>query len=702
MRCNMRVLAGVSLLGLGASPVCGAETAAELAMLEADSLIVVTAPDDGYRADRTGTATKTDTPLIDVPQSISVITRDVIDDAALLSIADAVRYVPGVVAGQGEGNRDQLTIRGQNTTADFFVNGVRDDVQYYRDFYNIERLEVLKGPNAMIFGRGGGGGVINRVTKTPQAEDRWGAAASIDTYGGWRVEADGNKAVSDAAAVRLNGVYENGESFRDFVNLERYGINPTLALALGERTFVGLSYEYFKDDRVTDRGVPSQSGRPLEGYDSVFFGVPGDNRAEIDAHVLMFDLEHRFSDRATLRNRTIYGDYDKYYSNVFPSGSVAAGGNTVALSAYRDDTQRENVFSQTDLILKSRTGTLDHTLLLGFELGWQDTGSARLNGFFDPVANTQTATVTLADRIVVPDVFFRAGPGQRDSATDAQILGLYAQDQISIGDHVEIVGGLRFDRFEIDADNLLTGGEFARTDELWSPRLGVIYKPVEAASLYVSYSRSYLPQSGDQFTSLDLTSEALAPEKFENYEIGAKWDVLPDLQLTAALYQLDRTNTRAPGPTPGTTVLTGKTRSKGLELGLAGKLTDAWSLTAGYALQDAEVKQTTSAAPAGRDVAQVPKHQASLWTRYDFSPRIGAGVGLYHQSKMFASISNAVVVPSYTRVDAALFVQLTDSIDAQVNIENLFDEDYFAAAHNDNNISPGAPLAARFGLRKRF
>ena len=230
----------------------------------------------------------------------------------------------------------------------------------------------------------------------------------------------------------------------------------------------------------------------------------------------------------------------------------------------------------------------------------------------------------------------------------------------------------------------------------------MILKQAGNASLYASYSRSYLPQSGDQFLALDASLANLEPERFENYEIGAKWDVTPDLNLTAALYQLDRTNSRAPGAVAGTIELTGEQRSKGLELAANGQITPQWQLSAGFAWQDAEIREPTSAAPAGRKVPLVPRTQASAWTRYDITDRLGLGLGVVHQASSFASISNTVVLPAYTRVDTATFVRLADAVSLQLNIENLFNTGYFPTAHNDNNITTGGPRAARLTLRTRF
>jgi len=248
--------------------------------------IIVTGRADGYRVVDTATATKTNTPILDIPQAITVISRAQIDDQAIRSVADLVRLVPGVSAGQGEGNRDQITLRGNNSTADFFVDGLRDDVQYFRSFYNVERVKVLKGANAMIFGRGGGGGVFNRVTKSPLAGVRAiEATASADSFGSWTVAGDVNLPLG-GAALRVNGVYETLANHRDSYDGERYAVNPVIGTELAGGAKLQLGYEYLRDVRVADRGIPSLSGRPLAGFRDVFFGAPGVNEADIEAHVV--------------------------------------------------------------------------------------------------------------------------------------------------------------------------------------------------------------------------------------------------------------------------------------------------------------------------------------------------------------------------------------------------------------------------------
>ena len=380
---------------------------------------------------------------------------------------------------------------------------------------------------------------------------------------------------------------------------------------------------------------------------------------------------------------------------------------TVGIEAYADPTQRETFIAQTNAVWRGSTGGIDHVLLVGAEFTAQDTNNERINGFFGGglAAANRRVSVNLADPLNIPTPLFVAGPtgnGNRAVTSDLSQLSLYIQDQISIGDMVEVIAGLRYDRFDLTATNLFTAAEFARVDDLWSPRVGLVFKPAPNASIYASYAKSYLPQSGDQFTGLDLTSAALEPEEFDNYELGVKWDVANGLSLTAALFQLDRSNTRAPGAVAGTVVLSGEQRSKGFELGLTGKVTPIWQIAAGYSYTDAEITATTSAAPAGRRVAQVPRHQLSWWNRVEVNDMLGVGLGVYHQSRSFASISNAAVIPAYTRVDAALFVAVSDQIDLQLNVENLLGERYFPYAHNDSNFSTGAPFNVRGTVRVKF
>ncbi len=684
-----------ALVALGLSSTACAEE-------EGDTPIIVT----GQRntsAEVVTTATKTPTEIRNVPQAMTVISKQQIDDQDLRSISDVMLYVPGASFGSGESNRDTIVLRGNSSTADFFVDGVRDDVQYFRDFYNAERIEILRGSNAMIFGRGGGGGVVNRVTKRSSLDALRAFSVSGDSNGGVRLTGDVDQPLGANIGLRVNGLYEDGNSFRRHVDLERYGINPVLGAKLGDATRINLGYEYFHDRRTTDRGVPADGDRPLQGYDRTFFGDPDQSFAVADINVATLAVEHKFGETLTLRSRTLVGDYDKFYQNIYPSGlSSPVGaevGRQVVLGAYNTRNDRRNVFNQTDLIWNNRLAGIDQTLLVGFEIGRQKSRNLRQTGSFAFGDNR----VPLSDPTVDASVVFANSASDANNRVRATVAAIYLQDQIRLMPMIEIVAGLRFDSFKLHVDDFHgTGAEFSRKDNLVSPRLGLIFKPTANLSIYANYGRSFLPQSGDQFGSLTLTTQALKPERFDNYDLGAKWEPVRGLLATAAIYQLDRTNTRATDPVTLLTVLTGAQRSRGIELGLEGRVNDRWQIAAGYAHQKAEITRTTAAAPEGREVPLVQRHTFSLWNRYAVTDKLGLGLGLIARSKSYASISNAVKLPGYARVDAAIFYKVRKGLEAQLNLENITDTDYFTTSNGDNNLAPGAPTTVRGSLRFSF
>jgi len=657
-----------------------------------------------YHVPVVSSATKTPTPLRDVPQSVSIVSRELMADQRMASMSDVVRYMPGVGIAQGEGNRDTPILRGNSSTSDFFVDGVRDDAQYFRDVYNIERIEALKGPNAMVFGRGGVGGVINRVTR--QAD--WTAAreASVQ-FGSWhnrRATADIGHGIKDKAAVRVTGVFEDSDSYRAGVGVERYGVNPTLAFRLGPRTIFRAGYEYFHDERTADRGIPSFKGRPVATDPETFFGDPALSRADATVNLFSSVVEHTFGTGVTLRSRVGYGHYEKFYQNVFP-GAVDATASMVSLSAYNDEMPRRNLFSQTDLIVTHRTGPIVHTILAGAEIGRQTTENFRQTGYFGAAGSTATSMLApvSSPTISVP-VGFRQAAADADKRSVATVAAVYAQDQIALSRHLQAVLGLRVDRFNVSLHNNRNGVDFASHDDLISPRLGLIVKPIEPVSLYGSYSLSYLPRAGDQLGSLSVTNQALDPERFRNYEVGAKWDVTPALAVTSAVYRLSRENVAVPDPTdPARSILVDAQHTQGLEVGFNGSLTRSWIVAGGYAYQDGEITQSiSSTALAGAVLAQLPKHSVSLWNKYDLTTRVGAALGIIYRGEVFTSTDNLVRLPGYTRVDAGVFVKLTARVRAQLNVENLSNRRYYAAAHNNVNITPGSPRSVRVALTTRF
>lgn len=681
------------------------DAAIMLAAASADAIIVT----GKYLANEKFSGTKTKTPLIDVPQSLSVVSIEQITEQAHFDVGDILRYTPGASIGQGEGHRDQVTIRGQNTTADFFIDGLRDDVQYFRPLYNLKQIEILRGSNALIFGRGGGGGVINRVTKSPDFSENFSTlTTSVESFGSAYVSGDTNYAVTEIVGLRLNGFYESLGNHRDFFDGDRFAVNPTLTLKPTQDTQLQFSYEYVDDDRTVDRGVPSLNGEPLRGFDNTFFGDPSLNRTTLQAHIARVRLDHNFSSNVSFNTTVQYADYDKLYQNLFPIG-FDDGAGTVSLDGYRDATQRENLIVQSNIVSKFDTGFLRHTLLIGGEYGDQQTDNTRREALFAS-SNDDQVTFLFTDPLAIPSVSFPAF--NRDRASSVEFFSAYLQDQIDIGDHIKLVGGIRYDRFEIDVvdaievnDGAADGndGLLGRVDEEVSPRIGLIYKPRDNISFYSSYSRSFLPRSGDQFLTLSLTNEALAPEQFENIEIGAKWDITRDLALTTALYRLERDSGATIDPNDvGNLILVGS-RTRGFEIQLAGALSDNWHINAGYSYLDADERgRMVAGAIANRRLSQTPEHMFSLWNRYDVTNKLGVGLGLTVQSSQFASISNAVELPDFARVDAALYYDVSDRLRMQVNVENLLDSNFFPAAHNDNNISTAEPITARFTITGRL
>ena len=452
----------------------------------------------GYEVAAVTSATKTLTPLRDVPQSVTIVSRDVIKDQGMQSIADVVRYIPGITAIQGENNRDQLVIRGNSSSADFFLDGVRDDVQYYRDLYNLDRLEALKGPNAMIFGRGGGGGVINRVSKQAAFASLGELTFQGGSFGNKRVLGDFGRALRNRVAFRLNGVYENSGSFRDQVDLERIGVNPTFAFAAGKDTEIRVGYEHFRDNRVADRGIPSYRGRPSHADISTFFGNPEESLVRARVNLLSGVIEHQ-AGRLNIRNRTLFGDYDRFYQNFVP-GAVNADATSVNISAYNNATHRRNLFNQTDLTLAVKTGRFRHTFLAGAEFGRQVSNNFRRTGFFNNTVTT--ISVPFADPTIDTPVTFRQNATDADNRVKATLAAGYAQDQIELSRKFQLLLGVRFDHFDLKFHNHRNGDNFRRVDNLVSPRAGIVFKPITPLSLYGTYSVSYLPSSGDQFSSL--------------------------------------------------------------------------------------------------------------------------------------------------------------------------------------------------------
>lgn len=655
-------------------------------------------------------AVKTPTPIINVPQSLSIVGKIQIEDQAFTNIGDITRYTPGLTNSQGEGHRDAIIIRGQQTTADFFQDGVRDDVQYFRPLYNLEQVEILRGSNALLFGRGGTGGIVNRVTKKPELGDQFTTLnASVDTFGAFLGGVDTNYTLNETAGVRFNGFYEELNNHRDFFDGTRFGLNPTARIEVSPKTTFDLSYEYLDDDRVVDRGVPSQNFEggpdvPLKNFENTFFGSPDENFTTLQAHILRGHIDHEINDMLRANFNIQYADYDKAYQNLYASEEVQVGAGgifaEVELDGYRDTTDRQNLFLQGNLVGEFETGAIGHTVLFGLEYGNQDTENARFDNVFAS-NNDDQLFIPFTDPLNIPDFSFSSLA--RDRASDVTTFSIYAQDQLDLTDQFKLILGGRYDSFDIEVDDLVANETFSRKDEEISPRLGAIYKPAENMSIYASYSETFLPRSGDQFLTLNLDNESTKPQSFENREIGAKWDPVAGLSITAAAFKLDRNSFTSTDPEdPQEVIVIEGSKTEGIEIQLNGQLNDQWSINTGYTYLDGKVEITDGSGNDGNRTRQTPKHTFSLWSQYDLTDNLGFGAGATHQGSFFVREDNSVEVPAFLRFDASAYYDVSDDLRVQVNVENLLDANYFPDAHSNDNISTGKPLNARFSVRKTF
>ncbi len=680
-------------------------------------------PVDGYRATRSATFTKTDTPLKEVPASVTVVPAELMEDQAMHNLAEVIRYVPGAAAHQGEGNRDDFVFRGLETSANLYADGIRDDAQVFRDPYNLERVEVLKGAGGMIFGRGAGG-VLNRVTRKPV----FGHTGSIDlTYGQnnqVRTSIDLGEKINESAAWRLNAVGEGSDSFRIGDDMRRRAINPTLTLLSGEQTALTLGYENLNDERTADRGVPSQNGLPVDIDPGIFYGNADQSHARSRVNGAYAILEHDFGDGLKLKNNFRVTHYNKFYQNVYTDNANASSVTTTGimkLAAYNNANQRTNYFNQTDLTFKFNTGSFEQNLLAGLELGRQDSSNHRNSGFFGAAASNNLISVPVSNPYAVV-TRFQPSANDADNNTKADIAGLYLQDQIELTKEWKLLAGLRYDSFKADFDDRRTvrapnaqvanqtipPTDLSRTDTEFSSRVGLIWVPTAAVTYYLSYSTSFLPSADTLGLSVlnvatGVTTADLAPQDAVNYEFGMRWDVLPNLTASAALFRMDLDHVRNSDGAGGF-VLVGQQRTEGLELSLQGNITSSWQVFAGYAHLDSEISKATAAAGTLGHVPQlVPKSSASIWNKVTLSGGWSAGLGVIYQGEAFTNIDNVVRLPDFTRVDAAVYYAFPNGkTRLALNLENLSDTTYFPTSDGNNNISPGAPRNARLSLNMQF
>ena len=646
------------------------------------------------------TALKTPVPIIDVPQTLSIVTYEEIRKQGFRDLGDIVRYTPGVNTSQGEGHRDSVVFRGVRSTADFYLDGVRDDVQYYRSLYNLEQVEILRGPNALLFGRGGTGGIINRVTKKAVLDDAFGSFdMGADTFGAFDFAVDYNVQTGENSALRINFHSDTLENHRDYYDGDRYGFNPTLRVQLSPQTTLDLSYEHADHERFIDRGVPTLNGEPVEAFEEIVFGDTDTNLTTLRADIYRANISHEFSDTQKGNFVVQYSDFAKMYKNYYASGY--SGGNTFTADGYKDPTERTNLIVSGNIVNEFQTGSAKHTLLVGAELIDTENENFRYNTFFITTEDdNEVFNITRPINFGVNAAGLRTyndftADLKSKTESDIEVSSFYIQDQIDVSDSFKIMIGGRFDSFDITVKDIKNGTAESRSDEEVSPRAGLIFKPQENISLYVSYSESFLPRSGEQFKSLSSSSARLDPDVFESTEVGVKWDIRDNLSFTISYFDSEQTQAVRDSDTGENSEIVGL-QVDGIELELKGQVSDKLYLALGYSDLDGETGK-------GGEPREIPEQTASLWATYEVNEQFGLGLGITHQGE--SNIKNdkpGLILPDYTRVDFAAYYDLADDLSIQLNIENLTDELYFPHSHSTHQASVGEPLNARVSLRKRF
>lgn len=657
----------------------------------------------GYNPPTATTASKIEAPLRDIPQTVNVVPKELMRDQAATSMQEALRNVPGVAFGHGDGQRDQVWIRGFSAIADQFVDGVRDDALYFRDLSNVERVEVLKGPASVLYGRGSSGGLINRITKQPEFAPRYELGAVFGSFDQRRVEWDlGDRLGGGAASVRVSGAVERADSYRSQQFLEREALSPSLALRPSADTRVVLQADYLADRRVTDFGIPALNGRPVEVPAGTYYGAANARQADYSQSVVnggTLTLDHRLSADWTFRDVLRGASYTLDRNNTLV-GSVNETALTASLNRTNLRRQEDGVFNQSELVQKTRFGGVEHQILYGLELGRQ-TKDQRV------VSQSKVATVSLLNPVLpVLPLTINAAPST-DNTGVFNTTGLYLQDLAALGERWKLLAGLRLDRFEQSTVERLPGRSgLRRVDQNWSPRLGLVYQPTLEQSYYASVSRSFQP-SGEAF-ALAANNADIAPEQTVNRELGAKLDFLGGLlTATGSLFRLERTNIKTTDPATNTLIPVGTQRTDGAELALTGELGSGWQVAAGYAYLDGRIVNSVgidSGQPIqGKRPTLTPGHSGSLWLSKAVGGGWRLGGGASFVGDRYANPGNTVTLPRYTVFDAGAFYRIK-GLDLGLNVKNLFDRKFIVAGHGTNaNLNlPGAPRSVQMTLRYAF
>ena len=641
-------------------------------------------------------ALKTPVPVLDVPQTVSIVTDEDIRKQGFRSIGDIVRYTPGVNTSQGEGHRDSVVFRGVRSTADFYQDGVRDDVQYYRSLYNLDQVEILRGPNALLFGRGGTGGMINRVTKKAVIGETFTAHdIGIDSFGASDLGLDTNVQLDNNSALRINLHSDDLANHRDHYDGSRLGINPTMKIALNANTTLDLSYEYADHERFIDRGIPTINGKPDESLADVVFGDSSTNIQTLEANIMRAQLTQKMSETKKLNFSMTSSSFEKMYQNLYASGY---DGTFVTMDGYRDPTERDNFIVSGNLVNELSLGNMIHTLLIGAEFIDTENKNLRYDAFWSSTSDdnevfniTRPMDFSVSSAGVATGVDF-ATALNRQTESDITVSSFYIQDQIDVSDNLKVLLGGRIDDFDITVRDIKNGSSESKNDNTFSPRAGLVYKPQENVSYYISYSESFLPRSGEQFKSLSATSARLDPDVFESTEFGVKLALANNMSFTAAYFDSEQVRAERDNDTGETSEVRGLTVS-GIELELKGRVNDSLNLAVGYS----DLSGETSSGGIPREV---PEHTLSAYVTYQMNDQLSWALGLTQQGESkIKDNTPGLVLPEYTRIDLAAYYVVAKNLTVQMNVENLMDELYFPHSHSTHQATVGESVNTRVSMR---
>jgi iron complex outermembrane receptor protein len=684
-------------------PTAENETPAEQPTAESEAPIelLVTGNQDGYRIPTASTGTKTDTLLRDVPQAIQVIPRQVLQDQQVRRLNEALKNAPGVIADNSERSAfEGFTIRGFSNR-NILRNGLRDDTNITTNVNteNIEQIEVLRGPASVLFGQGGAGGTISIITKKPQSIPSYsfeGTIGSFDTYGG-AIDFTGPLNNDKTVLYRLNASVFTTDTFVDFFERDRYLIAPSLTWLIGDNTQLTLEAEYSDQKQPNDRGLPAR-GTVLPNRNgqlpiSRFIGEPFDEIDKNNRQSLRvgYNFEHRFSENWQFRNNFNFSYLSVEQNSLFPS-ALLEDERTLERGVYIAKFAQQTYNLDTNVVGNFKSGSLDHKLLFGIDLSRDISYDEGLDSLreLDPI--------DIFNPIYRRDSLGAITDQFPDTPTISEGLGIYLQDQISFSDNFKLVLGGRFDIVTQELENAQGETTDFQQDEAFSPRVGIVYQPSQAVSLYANYSRSF-----QQVTGTNFDRRLFEPERGTQYEVGMKVDWTNNLSSTLALYQITRSNvltTDLRDPSGNTSIQTGEQRSRGIELDITGEILPGWRIIGGYAYTDARVTEDNDI-PEGNRINNVPEHAFSLWSTYELQQGnlqgLGFGLGLFYVGERQGDLGNNFSVPSYVRTDAALFYR-RNNFRAALNVQNLFDNEYFETAESDLRVYAGTPRTLRFTL----